>query len=225
MEMRLLKHAFGRDEHKSEVPRDAARRRGNRRPVFRRLTARYSTSLTTIKSLTHRIVTLRAEPAENASDGPPPDESQASDGAEPRLSLAGRLAHHDDAADNEWTAYSKKYREEHCKKLSEKPLGATGNDEHRFELIEVDRAWWRMKVGEIPDNAANVWEVLDTPLPVHLIAEDQQLAVREVVFWLTVFKRHLDVREEMQSERCVYVRDEEPADLSTAIAEKVQALH
>ncbi len=235
MEMRLIKHALWRGDNDREVPQGADGRSENRQRVLKRFTARCSSGLTTIKSLTDRITAVRAEPKETASDreNPPQnatsdaelDDHPATDSPETCLNLSGHLVQHDSAPDNRWTAYSKKYREEHSKKLCERRLEATGINEYRFELIEIDRAWWRMKVGEIPGAATHVWEVLDTALPVHLIAEDVQISVRECVFWLTVFKRHLDVREEVQSERCVYFREEGPADLSTAIADKVRALH
>lgn len=240
MEMRLIKHALGRDEHAREVPGRADRTEASpsaagRRGPLKFITEPYATGLATIKALKDRMSASRdaqvngrtASESSNAPDGGKgtAERSRATDSSEPCLSLIGRTAQGGSGPDEHWKAYSKKYRDEHDRQQSEKRIDASGLEAFRFELIEIDRAWWRMKVGDVPDPAVQIWEALEIALPVHIIAEDAQISARECVFWLTVFKRHLDLTEDRQSGRCVYARDPEQQELALAVEQKVRALH
>ncbi|MCP5081155.1 MAG: hypothetical protein GY948_05610 [Alphaproteobacteria bacterium] len=201
------------------------------------LTEPYATGLATIKAIKRRIGTARSEhktqdvdvgteisnqPCTNSAS---PADDHVAETLAPCFSLAGRLADGESGPNDHWKAYSKKYREEHDKEQPEKQIDGAGLEACRFELIDIDRAWWQMKVGDVPDAATKIWETLEIELPVHLIADDVQITNRECMFWLTVFKRHLDVQEAKQSGRVVYSRDPDQADLSSAVEQKVRSLH
>ncbi len=240
MEMRQIKHALRRDEEAREVPggtdrNEASAPSSSRRGPLKFITEPCATGLATIKALKNRISAPRGEhvngPTErgnsNASDNAngAAEATPATEGSEPCLSLMGRSAKGGNGPDAQWKAYSKKYRDEHDRQQSERRIDANGLEAFRFELIEIDRAWWRMKVGDVPAQATQVWEALEIALPVHIIAEDVQISTKECMFWLTVFKRHLDLQEDRQSGRCVYSRDPEQQELSLAVEQKVRALH
>ena len=235
MDMRQIRQVLQRGEQAHETPAELDRpgdeQPGSRRGPFKLFSAPYATGLATIKAIKDRISATRGgverenAAGDTASTDGSVEASPETKGAEPCLNLTGRFKDGESSPNDGWKAYSKKYRQEHSRQRSERRIDADGLEAFRFELIEVDRAWWRMKVGEIPDVATQVWETLETALPVHLIAQEVQITARECVFWLTVFKRHLDLLEEKQSDRSVYSRTPELGDLSAAVEQKVRLLH
>lgn len=241
MYMRRIKQVLERSEQPQDHPVAVNRVDGapaqNTPGPLKIFTEPYAAGRATIKAIKRRIGTARSEhktlataaeaetPEQPCTNSAPAAADQNVEDPAASFSLAGRLADGENGPNNHWKAYSKKYRDEHDTEQSERQEDETGLEAHRFELIDIDRAWWQMKVGDMPDAARKIWEALEIELPVHLIADDAQITPQECMFWLMVFKRHLGVQESKQSGRCVYSRDPDQADLAGAVEQKVRSLH
>ena len=138
--------------------------------------------------------------------------------------LAAHLAQDNGGASEQWTKYSKTYRRkrEETERLREdtkllKRIEADEIESHRFCLENVDGSWDDLQSGDIPHIASEVWRRMERTRSVHRLAEELNIPLRECVFWLCVFKRHMGVWVELDDGRYNFVRPEGEPDLANAI--------
>ncbi|MEM7284434.1 MAG: hypothetical protein AAF438_22775 [Pseudomonadota bacterium] len=82
-----------------------------------------------------------------------------------------------------------------------------------------------MVSGDVPEIAEEIWYSLHPNMSLHRLADELRVPLRELVFWVCVFKRHLDVREDFDTGVYVFCRDGSDVGLSTAIASKLRKAH
>ncbi|MCP5081156.1 MAG: hypothetical protein GY948_05615 [Alphaproteobacteria bacterium] len=111
----------------------------------------------------------------------------------PCLDVRGQLPRRDFYGTAQWNSSSKSYRCQHDQQRFEPQLDNQEIEAHRFALIDIDGAWRDMMAGEIPEIASEVWRRMHPRKPVHEIANEMQIPLRDCLFWLCVFKRHLEV--------------------------------
>ncbi|MEM1200578.1 MAG: hypothetical protein AAGI06_14850 [Pseudomonadota bacterium] len=131
----------------------------------------------------------------------------------------------------QWTKYSQSYRrrreatererQENERKRDDskflRRIEAEEIESHRFSLVNVDGSWDDLLDGDIPHVAAEVWRGMDHTSSVHKLAEELQVPLRECVFWLCVFKRHLGVWVELNDGCYRFLRPGGEPDLARAI--------
>ncbi|MEM8688481.1 MAG: hypothetical protein AAGF81_14205, partial [Pseudomonadota bacterium] len=145
--------------------------------------------------------------------------------------LGAHLGHKNGETSEQWAKYSKSYRrkrEETERERQEterkregsnflKRIEAEEIESHRFSLVNVDGSWDDLLAGDIPHVASEVWRGMDRTTSVHRLAEELHSPLRECVFWLCVFKRHMGVWVELNEGRYQFLRPEGEQDLATAI--------
>ncbi len=146
--------------------------------------------------------------------------------------LAGHLARSTAGPSEQWTKYSKAYRRRRAETERErqeskliKRIEAEEIESHRFSLVNVDGSWDDLLAGEVSHVAAGVWRGMERTRSVHQLAEELHIPLRECVFWLCVFKRHMGVWVEMDEGRYHFLRPEGEADLALAIRARHQPMY
>ncbi len=128
---------------------------------------------------------------------PPPERKPACENrpkpAELCADFTGMLAAKDDAATEQWRAYSQAYRQRREDERLAKQIEADEVESHRFALGTIHESWQDLLAGKVPALAEDVWSAMQPGKSVHALAEDVQAPLRECLFWLSVFKRFLDV--------------------------------
>ncbi|NNF78067.1 MAG: hypothetical protein HKN05_08565 [Rhizobiales bacterium] len=142
----------------------------------------------------------------------------------PCLDVRGQLPQRDVYGTAQWNMASKSYQHQHQhdQQRFETQLDAQEIEAHRFALIDIDGAWRDMVSGQIPKKASEIWRRMHPRKPVHEIANEMQMPVGECLFWLCVFKRHLDVWADTDGGTYAFHRGGDEPDLATAIRMKLE---
>ena len=88
----------------------------------------------------------------------------------------------------------------------------------------IDGRWEDLTTGDIPQVASDVWHHMDRTASVHQLAADLHIPLRECVFWLCVFKRHLGVWVDLDAGRYQFKRSDEEPDLTLAIRHRTREM-
>ena len=164
-----------------------------------------------------------------ASDAAPTPEPSVPVGDCPNL--GAHLSQEHGQASEQWANYSKSYRrrreaaererQETERKREDskflKRIEAEEIESHRFSRVNVDGSWDDLLEGDIPHVAAEIWRGMDRTRSVHKLAEELHAPLRECVFWLCVFKRHLGAWVELEDGRYQFLRPDGEPDLARAI--------
>ena len=70
----------------------------------------------------------------------------------------------------------------------------------RFLREEINAAWANALAGDVPSAAKRVWRWVDRPRVPHEIAESMEVPLRDVMFWLIVFREHLLMTERVHAD-------------------------
>ncbi len=129
----------------------------------------------------------------------------------------GLLAAKDAIAADRWRAYSRAYRQRRIEDRLARQIEADEVESHRFALGTVHEGWEDLLSGNIPALAEELWRAMRPGKSVHALAEEVQAPLRACLFWLSVFKRFLDVWVDDAAGRYVFRRPEGAGDLRTAV--------
>jgi len=120
-----------------------------------------------------------------------------------------------------WKPYLDAWHIGYDKKQANIKRDASEIESYRFELSEIDEVWNNMKKGEIPEIASRIWYYSYPRKSAHRIAANAGVSIREFVFWMCVFKRHLNMVEKIQlGTHFCYRHNEE--NLSSAIEKRLK---
>lgn len=127
------------------------------------------------------------------------------------------LTQNEGGASAHWKAYSKAYRRKRDQDRFTRLVEAEEIESLHHALSSIDEAWNGLLSGSLPALARDVWQNMHPKRPVHLLAEELQVPLRDCVFWLCVFKRHMGVELDAHHGIYQFRRTTDIDDLASAI--------
>jgi hypothetical protein len=144
----------------------------------------------------------------------------ALESAAPYLDEEGKYKDSASFLTDKWRTYLSVYRVEREKEKNEEEKHSNEITSFRFDMSELDSAWNRICEGNIPDVASRIWHHAFPRKSGHEIAREAGVTLREFVFWMCVFRRHLGLTEQVVVGTHMYSRNREQTTLFLATEEK-----
>ncbi|MGO4739946.1 hypothetical protein AB4099_25590 [Bosea sp. 2KB_26] len=103
-----------------------------------------------------------------------------------------------------WLAHLEKYQVRRAGEKSEQERQTAEILSLRFEHNELDSAWAKLVAGDVPWQTRSVFEASRVRTTPHKIASQTGVEIRDVMFWLIVFRTHGLVEEAVVMDRHMY---------------------
>jgi hypothetical protein len=123
-----------------------------------------------------------------------------------------------------WQNYHKLYLVKRQKENVEKEARSNEIMSFRFSPEDIDSGWHQLKNGDIPDDALTIWDCSYPRLSGHTIAKNAGVSLRNLAFWVCVFRKYLYFIVNFVDGTHMYCRPDKHQTLGEAIMLKNAAI-